>query len=79
MDSCFGTFQGVLQDQQEAYRGVFPLGQCFVPAGVTNSYEYLIAKNNLDRSQINLIIAKYDFVLRSKILDYFRAGLCGRC
>lgn len=71
MTAASGRFK-VLQDQQEAYRESFRSAGVLFQQGVTNSYEYLIAKNNLDRSQINLIIAKYDFVLRSKILDYFQ-------
>ncbi len=41
-------------------------------SGVGNSIDYLTAKNNLDRATINLVIAKYDYVLRSKILDYYQ-------
>ena len=33
---------------------------------------YLIAKNNLDRANINLIAARYDYLLRTKILDYYQ-------
>ncbi|RYF82042.1 MAG: TolC family protein, partial [Chitinophagaceae bacterium] len=41
-------------------------------AGVGTSVDYLIAKNNLDRANINLISARYDFVLRKKVLDYYQ-------
>lgn len=41
-------------------------------AGAINSVDYLVAKNNLDRANINLINARYDFVLRTKVLDYFQ-------
>ena len=41
-------------------------------SGVGTSIDYLTAKNNLDGSNINLIIAKYDYVLRTKILDYYQ-------
>jgi outer membrane protein len=41
-------------------------------AGVGTSVDYLIAKNNLDRANINLITAKYDFVLRKKVLDFYQ-------
>jgi outer membrane protein len=44
-------------------------------AGVTSQVEYLIAKNNTDRAQINLISAKYDYILRRKILDYYQGKL----
>ncbi|MEO8962335.1 MAG: TolC family protein [Ginsengibacter sp.] len=40
-------------------------------AGAITSVDYLIAKNNFDRANDNLIIAKYDFVLRETVLDYY--------
>ncbi|MBD0286930.1 MAG: TolC family protein, partial [Flavisolibacter sp.] len=40
-------------------------------AGVGTIVEYLIAKNNLDRANNNLIVSKYDYALRKKILDYY--------
>ncbi len=44
-------------------------------AGVITQVDYLIAKNNVDRSRSNLIIAKYDNVFRAKILDYYQGKL----
>lgn len=44
-------------------------------AGVINSVDYLIAKNNMDRSNINLISTKYDYILRTKILDFYQGRL----
>jgi len=44
-------------------------------AGVVTQVDYLIAKNNVDRSRSNLIIAKYDYVFRTKILDYYQGKL----
>ena len=40
--------------------------------GVGTSIDYLTAKDRLDRANLNLVNAKYDFVLRKKILDYYR-------
>ena len=34
--------------------------------------DYVIAKNNLDRVQMNLVAAKYDYLLRTKILDFYQ-------
>jgi outer membrane protein len=44
-------------------------------AGASTQVEYLISKNNSDRAQINLISAKYDYILRRKILDYYQGKL----
>ena len=38
-------------------------------AGAITSVDYLIAKNNFESSKGNLTIAKYDFVLREKVLN----------
>ncbi|MEJ7767531.1 MAG: TolC family protein [Chitinophagaceae bacterium] len=44
-------------------------------AGASTQVDYLIAKNNLDRAKINLIIAKYDYILRGKVLDFYSGKL----
>lgn len=61
----------ILLEQVEAYQQSFKAAEARFNAGVGTSVDFLIAKQNLDRSNINLIIAKYDFVLRKKILDYY--------
>lgn len=43
--------------------------------GVINSAEYLIVKNNLDRARTNLITASYEYILRTKILDFYQGKL----
>ncbi len=62
----------VLLEQAEAYNESFRSAGILFQQGVSNSVEYLTAKNNYDRVNINLIIAKYDYVLRTKILDYYQ-------
>jgi len=42
-------------------------------AGAITIVDYVIAKNNFDRAAINLIAAKYDYVLRTKVLDFFQS------
>ena len=61
-----------LTQQVAAYTTSFKAAEAKFSAGVGTSVDYLIAKNNLDRANINLISAKYDFVLRKKILDYYQ-------
>ena len=58
--------------QVAAYTTSFKAAEARFGAGVGTSVDYLIAKNNLDRANINLISAKYDFVLRKKVLDYYQ-------
>ena len=61
----------LLQNQVDAFAESFRTAEIRFNAGAINSVDYLIAKNNLNRAQNNLIIAKYDFVLRGKVLDYY--------
>lgn len=62
----------LLREQVEAFSESFRSAEIRFNAGDITSVDYLIAKNNLDRAKINLIISKYDFVLRAKVLDYYR-------
>lgn len=61
----------VLQGQVDAFTESFRAAEIRFNSGVINSVDYLIAKNNLDRSRINLIVARYDFALRQKVLSYY--------
>jgi outer membrane protein len=40
--------------------------------GLLNSVDYNLAKVNLDRARANLVSAKYDYVFRTKILDFYQ-------
>jgi len=61
-----------LLEQVNAYEQSFKSAEVRFNAGLGTSIDYLTAKNNLDRSNINLITAKYDYALRRKILDYYQ-------
>jgi outer membrane protein len=61
-----------LVEQVAAYAESFRAAEVRFNAGASTSVDYLIAKNNLDRANVNLIIARYDYVLRTKILDYYQ-------
>jgi outer membrane protein len=70
MTSASGRYKTLLE-QVNAYDESFRAAEIRFNAGVGNSIDYLTAKNNLDRSNINLINAKFDFIFRIKILDYY--------
>ncbi len=61
----------ILLDQVNSFEQSFRAAEIRFNSGASTSVDYLIAKNNLDRTNTNLIISKYDFVLRSKVLDYY--------
>jgi outer membrane protein len=61
-----------LLEQVAAYNESFKAAGARFNAGVGTSNDYLLVKNNLDRANINLINAKYEIVLRTKVLDYYQ-------
>lgn len=71
MNTASDRYKTILE-QVNAFEESFRAAGIRFNSGVGNSIDYLTAKNNLDRASINLIIAKYDYVLRTKILDYYQ-------
>ena len=61
-----------LKRQVEAFATSFRIAEVRFNAGVETAIEYVIAKNNYDRANSNLINARYDYLLRTKVLDYYR-------
>jgi outer membrane protein len=61
----------LLSDQVAAYTESFQAADVRFNAGVGTSYDYLVAKAKVDQANINLLNAKYGFVFRKKILDYY--------
>jgi outer membrane protein len=70
MSNAYDRYK-ILIDQVKAYEESFHAAEAKFNAGLGTSVDFLTAKNNLDRANINLISAQYDFVLRKKILDYY--------
>ena len=65
----------LLAEQVSAYTISFKAAEVRFNAGVGNSVDFLVAKDRLDRANINFISAKYDFVLRKQILNYYYNNL----
>lgn len=62
----------VLQQQVEVYEESFRINEIRFNNGVSNIVEYITAKNNLDASRLNLTNARYEYVLRVKVLEFYR-------
>lgn len=58
-------------EQVSAYSESFREAQVRYNTGLITSVDYLIAKNNMDRANINATITRYEFVFRNKILDFY--------
>ncbi len=64
-----------LKIQTGAYSESFRIASLRFENGAINSPEYLIAKNNMDRANANLIVAEYEYLLRKKILQFYMGSL----
>jgi outer membrane protein len=71
MLSAFDRYK-VSLEQVSAYEESFHAAEIRFNNGVGTSVDYLVARVNYDRANINLVIAKYDYVLRTKILDFYQ-------
>ncbi len=60
------------QAQVQALEQAFAASESRLNAGSINSVEYSIAKTNVDRARASLVQAKYDYVFRIKILDFYQ-------
>ena len=71
MLSAFDRYKVIL-DQVSAFTESFKAAEIRFNSGVGTSVDYLVVKNSLDRANLALITAKYDYVLRTKILDFYQ-------
>lgn len=74
MTASYGQYKSY-QDQVTAYAEAFRATEIRFNEGVINTDLYVIAKNNIDRAKVNLSQAKYIYILRMKILDYYQGKL----
>ncbi|MFZ1229484.1 MAG: TolC family protein [Saprospiraceae bacterium] len=56
---------------QEALEGAYNDAQKRFEIGTANSFELISAKNNLDNAERSIIINKYDYTFKMKVLDYY--------
>lgn len=64
-----------LEKQVEAFEESFRINEIRFNNGVSNFVQYVTSKNNLENAQINLINAKYAYLLRVKILEFYRGNV----
>lgn len=71
MNAAFERYQA-LKNQVADFTVSFKAAEVRFTNGVNTSVEYMIAKNNVDRSNANFVAAKYDYLLRVKVLDFYQ-------
>lgn len=74
MTAAYNRYQSY-QQQVAALKESYNAAQVRFETGVITSVEYLQVKNTLDRANINLTQSKYEYVLRTKVLDYYQGKL----
>jgi outer membrane protein len=74
MTATYARYKALL-NQVNYYRESFNAAEIRFNEGVGTPIDYLNAKNNLDRANINFIIARYEYLLRTKILDYYQGNM----
>ena len=71
MTSAYERFE-VIKKQEEAYQESLRINAIKFINGVNNSVDYIISKNNLEKAKVSLNNVKYEYVLRLKLLDYYK-------
>jgi outer membrane protein len=74
MQASFNRYQA-FRNQFNEYSESFRANEIRFNSGVINSFEYLSAKNNVDRAQLNLTQVRYEYIFRTWILDYYQGKL----
>jgi len=74
MMAAYNRYQSI-KAQVDAYGESYRIAKIRLDAGVLTSIDFIIAKNNLDGANLNLISARYDYFIYSKVLDYYQGKL----
>lgn len=73
---AFSTFTAT-ERQINALELTFENSEKQFNLGMINSVDYLIAKNNLNRARNDLVRNKFDFLFKTKILDFYQGKPIG--
>lgn len=74
MTAAYNRYQ-LLVKQVDAFSESFRIAETRFNSGVLTSVDFLVVKGNLDRAKTNLINARYDYLIRTKVLDYYQGKL----
>ncbi|HZK65633.1 MAG TPA: TolC family protein, partial [Puia sp.] len=74
MNSAYGQYKGYM-DQVKAFEESFRTAEIRFNNGVITSVDYVIAKNHVDQANINLTASRYNYIFRTRILDYYQGRL----
>jgi len=71
MNSDYNSYK-ILLSQVEDFGQSFHAAEIRYSNGAISTVDFVIAKNNYDRVQLNLVVAKYNYMLRTKLLDFYQ-------
>ncbi len=74
MIAAYKRYQA-LDEEVKAYTESFRISKIRFESGVLNSVDYITSKNNMDSATISFIAAQYDYLVYSKVLDYYQGKL----
>ena len=74
MKAAFEKYK-VLNRQVVNFEESFRAAEVRFNSGVINAAEYLVSKNNFDRSKINEAQARYEYSFRIRVLDYYEGTI----
>lgn len=62
------------QGQSESLTASFAVVESKLNAGTANIFEYALAKANLGKAQANAIQARYEYMMKQRLLQFYRQG-----
>jgi outer membrane protein len=71
MNATYQRYKAYLE-QVNFYRESFKAAELRFNEGVGTPIDYLTAKNNLEQANSNFIISKYEYLFRTRVLDYYQ-------
>jgi outer membrane protein len=71
MTTAYETYKRVIL-QKEDYKESLHSAEIKYQEGAISTVDYVIVKNNFDQASINLVIAKYNYIMRAKILNFYQ-------
>ena len=74
MESAYERYK-LLIEQVDAFAESFRIAEIRFDSGALTSVDFLVVKGNLDRAKNNLINSRYDYLIRTKVLDYYQGKL----
>ncbi len=74
MQNAFKRHNSLLK-QVEAFQESFRVNEIRFNNGASNFLSYITSKNNLENAKTNLTNAKYEYLLRVKVLEFYRGNV----